>query len=321
MISLNLSKCSGFTHHRSGWSYCINALRPFHSKAGILLDDFMERSFSWKLHEYHYGDNPYNLPYQKDWIGFLHNPPNPPDWFEIYNSPQAILGRKVFKESLSTCKCLVTLSEYLGKWLRKRVDVPVISVKHPTYVPPLKWSPSRFLSSYPKKIVQIGYWLRKIESIFDLDTSPQFSRRWLPSEKEHAMGLFEQYKKTLLQPQEYLYKHNSVHIYDTISNAEYDDLMSLSVIFLDLYDSSANNAVIECIARNTPILINRLDATIEYLGEDYPLYFDDLDHAAKLMTNTNNVVNAYLYMKKMDKRWLSGRFFCSDLTTKLKDIL
>ena len=202
MISLNLSKCSGFTHHRSGWSYCINALRPFHSKAGIVLDDFMERSFSWKLHEYHYGDNPYNLPYQKDWIGFLHNPPNPPDWFEIYNSPQAILGRKVFKESLSTCKCLVTLSEYLGKWLRKRVDVPVISVKHPTYVPPLKWSPSRFLSSYPKKIVQIGYWLRKIESIFDLDTSPQFSRRWLPSEKEHAMGLFEQYKKTLLQPQQ-----------------------------------------------------------------------------------------------------------------------
>ena len=135
------------------------------------------------------------------------------------------------------------------------------------------------------------------------------------------MGLFEQYKKTLLQPQEYLYKHNSVHIYDTISNAEYDDLMSSSFIFLDLYDSSANNAVIECIARNTPILINKIDAVVEYLGEDYPLYFNNLNHAAQLLSNTNNIIKAHTYLKQMDKRWLSGHLFAQSLVKSLSRIV
>jgi len=321
MISLNLSQCSGFTHHRSGWSYCINSLRPFHSKAGIILDDFMERSFSWKLNEYYCGNNPHNLPYKQDWIGFLHNPPNPPDWFEIYNSPQAILDRQVFKESLSTCKCLVTLSEYLGKWLRKRVEVPVISIKHPTRIPLVKWSPSKFLSCHPKKIIQIGYWLRKLESIFDLQSPPQFCKVWLPSEKDHAIGLFDKYKSLLPQPHSYLFKDSSVAICDTVTNEEYDYLMSSSVVFLDLYDSSANNAVIECVASNTPILINKIDAVVEYLGEDYPLYFNDLNHAVQLLSNTNNMIKAHTYLKQMDKRWLSGHLFARSLVKSLSRIV
>ena len=58
---------------------------------------------------------------------------------------------------------------------------------------------------------------------------------------------------------------------------EYDDLLSKNIIFIDLYDASANTVVVECIARKTPLLVTRLDAVIEYLGKDYPLYFDNLE--------------------------------------------
>ena len=67
---------------------------------------------------------------------------------------------------------------------------------------------------------------------------------------------------------------NSVKFIDHLDNNDYDVLLSQNIVFLDLYDTSANNAVIECIARGTPLLINRHPATIEYLGEKYPFYFD-----------------------------------------------
>ena len=44
----------------------------------------------------------------------------------------------------------------------------------------------------------------------------------------------------------------------SLSNEDYDILLSENIVFLDLYDSSANNAVIECIARATPLLVNNL---------------------------------------------------------------
>jgi hypothetical protein len=68
-----------------------------------------------------------------------------------------------------------------------------------------------------------------------------------------------------------------------VSDDEYDALLENSVVFLKLRDAPADTTVVECIARNTPILINRLPGVVEYLGEDYPFYYSSLDEAeAKL---------------------------------------
>ena len=106
-----------------------------------------------------------------------------------------------------------------------------------------------------------------------------------------------------------------------VSNEEFDDMLTSCVAFLDLYDSSANNAVIECIARNTPLLVNRHPAVVEYCGEDYPLYFDSLDHAYELVCDFDKIFAAHEYFKNMDKRWINGSYFANDLTTKLENIL
>ena len=107
MIRLDLSKCQGFVHHRSGWNFCISQLKKFHSRSGIFVDDFMERSFSWQLESYYGGKNIHNLPYQKEWVGFLHNPPNAPLWFDTYHSPQAILNRDVFQGSIAPSRIVL----------------------------------------------------------------------------------------------------------------------------------------------------------------------------------------------------------------------
>ena len=84
---------------------------------------------------------------------------------------------------------------------------------------------------------------------------------------------------------------------------------TMNIVFVDMYDSSANNAVIECIARDTPILINPLPAVVEYLGEDYPFYFNDLDEAAEKINDHDLIEETYKYLNNMNKDFLTQEYF------------
>jgi hypothetical protein len=69
-----------------------------------------------------------------------------------------------------------------------------------------------------------------------------------------------------------------------------------------MYDSSANNAIIESIARATPVLTNPLPAITEYLGSDYPLYFESLEEAAKKASDLGLIKEAHQYLLECDTR-------------------
>ena len=64
---------------------------------------------------------------------------------------------------------------------------------------------------------------------------------------------------------------------------------------------SACNTLIECVIRNTPIVINRLEAAEEILGSNYPLFYSTLDEAEKIITDLKLIKSAYLYLVKLDK--------------------
>jgi hypothetical protein len=320
MIKLNLSKCSGFSNHRSGWSYCISSLMPMHSNSGIFVDDFIERSFSWQLNSYYLEENIHNLPYKKNWIGFFHNPPNIPEWFDMYHSPMAIIEREVFAQSLKTCKCIIVLSDYLKEWLSPRINVPIISVKHPTETPKIKWSQQKFLSQKKTPVIQLGYWLRDFFAIHHLKCGPKFKKIWFPSNQEMANIAIKTQERCKKRFWEEKYLWSGVTIQEYLSNEKYDDIISRSVVLLKLYDSSANNAIIECIARNTPILVNKIPAVVEYLGDGYPLYFHDMDEASEKIKDTQLIIESHQYLKSMNKNWINGKYFAKDLVKKLKEI-
>jgi hypothetical protein len=83
---------------------------------------------------------------------------------------------------------------------------------------------------------------------------------------------------------------------------EYDELLSENIVFLDMYDSSANNAIIESIARATPVLANPLPPIIEYLGVDYPFYFNTLEEAAKKASDFKLIKDTHQYLLECDTR-------------------
>lgn len=97
-------------------------------------------------------------------------------------------------------------------------------------------------------------------------------------------------------------------------NAEYDELLSRNLVYLDLHDASANNAVVECIARATPLLVNRLPAVVEYLGADYPFYFDSLQEAAEKALDFELVRRSHEYLLTCPTRaMLTPAYFLDSL--------
>ena len=105
---------------------------------------------------------------------------------------------------------------------------------------------------------------------------------------------------------------NSVKVIDYLPNDEYDRLLSENIVFLHLMDCSAVNTIIECMVRNTPLVVNRLPAVVEYLGEEYPLYYHDLSEVPMLMT-VERIRRATEYLAAMDKTFLRITSFIDGL--------
>jgi glycosyltransferase involved in cell wall biosynthesis len=268
---LNLSRAfeRDYGRHRSGWQFALESLRVLHHKQGVFVDAFPEHTFGQP------GRKP-QLAYRKSWIGFFHNPPNMPPWFISSQSPQRLWANEAFQDSLHFCLGVFCLSEYHKQWLKKHLKVPVVSLLHPTVVPEKKFSMEAFHANPDKKIVQIGYWLRKLHSIYYLPVR-RLKRAIVHTHTPYIQQLFAAEKREFqLEPD-----YGSVEVLPFLSDEQYDDLLSRNIVYVELYDSSANNAVIECLVRNTPILINPLPAVREYLGEDYPFYFSHRSQAAR----------------------------------------
>jgi hypothetical protein len=100
----------------------------------------------------------------------------------------------------------------------------------------------------------------------------------------------------------------SIRMHYTETFAEYDELLSQNIVFVDLFDASANNTVLECIVRRTPIIVNRLEGVVEYLGEDYPLYFSELSEVEGLLT-TENIEKAVDYLNRISTADLDIVYF------------
>ena len=296
---INLHGQTSFNHHRSGWGYTLGLLSQFHRADATVFDGWIEKNFAWQRKEY---SEMRLIPYREPWIGVMHNPPNTPTWASPDSSPSAILATPEFQESLAMCKGLYTLSKYHAEFLRCYIKtVPIETFYHPSEIPEMKFDFDKFVENMDKKIVNIGWWLRKISSIYRLEVDPSIYQkiRLVPpvfSVAEHTLERLIEVEGTLLkQPLSEEMRRSAIDVRH-MPNEDYDILLSKNIVFVDLYDASANNAIIDCMVRATPILVNPLPAVVEYLGADYPLYFNTLDEASKKAKNVALIKAAHDYL-------------------------
>jgi hypothetical protein len=305
----NLKNQLRFEEHRSGWGFALDAISDLHSDSGIIFDGFLEQTFAWGKETFL---NNGLIPYKSDWVGIMHNPPTMAPWYNQEGNKPIVYSNSIeFKQSLNNCKGIYVLSDYMNRWLSPRVGVPVETLIHPTETPSLLWKPEYWKNNSNKRIIQLGYWLRKLTSIYLIDSPPHIKKTLLVPRND----IVKNYLSAEIVYLKKVYNisvdinDSTVHIHPRVSNDGYDKLLANNIAFLDLYDTSCNNAVIECIVRNTPLLINKHTATVEYLGEKYPLYFENLSEASSKLHDESLLLETYNYLFNMDKERFTGEYF------------
>jgi hypothetical protein len=300
-VSFHLGNQTSYMYgnHRAGWMYVIENIHKNINpiKNSIYLDSFIERTFVW-------GNEQDTFTYKFPWIGILHNPPNIPDWFESFQSFDSICKKDNFIQSLQYCKKIYTLSKYLADWLSnnsiiKKYKIKVDYLYHPTENTNVKFNYNKFIENEDKKILQIGWWLRKFHMIYMLPKMDNYTKYILGCNRKRFKNLLNKEKEYIKDDIDY--SRYNVNYMEFVNNMKYDELLSCNIVFLYLYDTSANNIVIECIMRHTPILVNKIGGIVEYLGEEYPYYYETIKEATSKLLNYDLIKQTHEYLKTNKK--------------------
>jgi len=305
--------------HRSGWGYVVSSIHrsgmtTLHRDA-IRCDLYVDRTFHWNC-EANTMAGISLLPYVKPWIGFIHHTTH------VSYTPHNVVSlfrNELFLESLRCCGALIVMTNSMRVRVQRLLEsvsaghVKVHMLYHPTESidKDARFRMAKFKENPKRRIVQVGAWYRDISAIYRLSLGANplnYTKTALVGKKMD--GYYE--NKTPAS--------SSVELMTTLENDEYDRLLSENIVFIKLVDASAVNTVIESIMRNTPLLVNRIEPVVEYLGKDYPFYYDDLDDACRKACSMDTVEQAYRYLKTMDKSAFTVGRFLDDLNRIIRNL-
>ncbi|MCI0537101.1 MAG: NPCBM/NEW2 domain-containing protein [Verrucomicrobiales bacterium] len=291
----------GAGEHRFGWPIVVQSLSTL--DLPLVLDDFVEQSYCYQ--------SPRPV-HRAPWVGIFHHPPGMPPFAEDRQKPQVFFQHEEFRESLAHLRGAVALSGYLATWLRSQLSVPVTVLRHPSGTPDVSWSHQRFKDNVQPKLVQIGYYLRNLCAIEQIPSMGFQKIKLLPNTRPWVDDWEARCRDLWLRLRTRQW-FDVPRIVRALPPDEYDELLSNSIVLTEVFDSSANNVIIECIARNTPVVVNRHPAVVEYVGTDYPLLFDAIEEVPDLL-NEARILAAHRHLAGLEKKWLSVDAFSSAIS-------
>jgi hypothetical protein len=262
---------------------------------------------------------------EKKWIGMIHiteTIPNLDTYKNFSFSLDDLLINKCFIKNLKNCIGLITFASNIrDKIISYNLNVPVIFLKHPIDQNNLiKFNLNKFQNNLNKNVILLGQQLRKFTSIYKLKT--KYEKKIFPGTKKYFKHIRN---KTREEAKFFNYKINvdSIEMIYLDKYKDYDNMLVSNIIFMDMFDTGANNAVLECIARNIPFFINRVGGIFDYLGYDYPMYFNKLSEVEDILNDNAKLYKLYsktfFYLQNMDKTDISLDFFSYSIKEFIKN--
>lgn len=285
-------KTTDFHYHRAGWKTATHVLQCF---------DWPVTVYDWLEYQIKIG-----TPMESDWIGFLHSPLHKPQGeYTRYDtavpSVKEIVSNPVFLDRLKTCRGIYTLARHTAEFLKRHINVPVENLVHPVEAVSVNFNYDSWKKN--KRVVTVGQWMRRLHSICDINPGYQ---KCMLSLKRFGINDYQEMSK-------FTNNIDTVKLLEYQNNDDYDQLLGNTVVFLDLYDAAACNTLLECLIRNTPICVNLMPCTVEYLGTGYPLYYESISEASAKLASESKVQEAHEYMKAMDKKRFSPAAFAKSI--------
>ncbi len=300
---------AGTKHHRNGWPWICDELTR-QANGGMLLDDFVSQSFEWGKDK---------IIHRQPWVGIFHHP-------VTINAPsvQALCERTILNfpnkrewtVSRRKLRGAIALCEESADYLRQELDVPVLGLLHPAMPTSNVWTLQKLRKQRPLPIVQVGEAHRNIRYIYGIATPEHWGKKRLvrnSSTMQHIDSALS-----------VLYPDNSdteVEELPRLSDTDYDDLLASSVVVQQVYGAAANNTVVDCMVRGTPMIVNRLPALEQYLGSNYPLFVDDPeDSIPEHYWYASNLEKASIYLLERSKILPSVEEFVNQIDEFIKSV-
>jgi hypothetical protein len=289
--------------HVTGWPFVVMHLRQISEPGGLLLDDFVEHTVDCQT-----------LPHREPWVGIFHHPPcRHPQFVGQPSLPHNFSQTPAFVESTANLRLIVTLSDHLGSYWREVLpDVPQLTLKHPAAFTDRLFD-GRRLGEKDMSLWQVGAYLRNTRAIHQVPPMRRVFRLkgWVPP---FASGMDDRLRRADAREE----FPGVVHM-PKIEPQDYDEMMAGRIVLSEYLDAAASNVLIECVVRHTPFLTNRLPAHQEYLGDGYPLFFDDISEVPELL-EPERLLAGHKHLARMSKNDLTIGCFLDTLLREVRGL-
>jgi hypothetical protein len=303
--------------HRGGWKSVIQNLinnKLVITKATMntikFVDCIESRFSSWS------GNNKLM---DENWIGMFHYSPDLPVF--IKDDLNYIASNSNVVRSLAYCKGIIVLSNNSLNKLRQNPiykNINTIALKHPIESIDIKFTIDKFMANTNKSLIQLGLQDRITSTIYMINS--KYKKLWLPG-RDTALHYLknEAYALNIVPQISASINSNNVDIKYIENHKEFDTMLQTNIVIIPLFGASANNSVLEIIEMNIPAFVSRLPATEEYLGKEYPLFYNN-NNISEVETIINDdikllskITEGYTYLSKMDKTQFSYDYFNREL--------
>jgi hypothetical protein len=332
-----------------GWAYTFDKMKSLHSlDQPVYIDSFIDKTFIFSTKTF---ENQGILPYRYPWLGIAHHTFD--ETHVSLCSAWRILKNPLFKKSLRYCKGIICLSEYLASQYREKINVPIYVISHPMIEKisfPFEWK------EWNGNIVHIGEWYRnsfkmsllkhkeirqKIiiqKNISTFDVLPTYSQFYINNwmryaleylrEIHYPLGKFKPFTMKKIPktfPERTIYKtlnryFSEIIFISYLPENQYWEILSNSCIFLNLIDCSASFLIMQCISHSIPLIVNRHPAVEEYLGKNYPLYYNDVEEIKNFESLNSKIKQAQFYLSSLNKSIFTIDCFLKSLIEISKNI-
>jgi hypothetical protein len=341
--------------HRSGWNFVYNNIKGFHKSGKPKLDMYLDKTFGWNSGVSHInGIIPYHQPWYgfiHHTFATEHFTTNTVD--EVLTNPlflDSIASCKcVFVLSQYLCQRIKIFILLNRKKYPKLLKLNLVTLVHPTdFEDIISYDINSFLSTEQHNLFHVGAWLRNLHFFYQLKTPEWYSKKALKGKNMDAYFIPDGFVDELLYYNNEITSDPSnefisrvmcrldsknifleqiirdiqnylcpVTIISNVSNEEYDVVLSQNIICIFLEDASACNTLLECIARNTPILINNHPAVVEVIGYRYPLLYSTKEEAEAILQDPGKIIQAYYYLLNMNKDHIKIDTFVQSLLANI----
>ena len=235
------------------------------------------------------------------WLGLLNIFDKKVDDFD------SLFNNELFVKSLSKCKGIIVYHKDTELYCNETIEkynkkVQIIYVKLPIHINTIDYKQSTLDN------IEIYFLGCDNENNVDLLINMNCNYK-----KNISLIDYESYDITT---NEFTYKVNQNNINLIIENSKNSFIENIksNIVFLYIEPYTKTDKIILLIEYNIPFFINKTSSTIEYLGSDYPLYYENIEDLESKI-NDNEICslleNGYKYLKEMNKKHMSYEYFNS----------